>query len=106
MTKERHRRVTARVASAIDVEIELDKSWQRLRSVDLSLGGLCLRSNLAHVPPHPVALRLHLPGGRVLATRGEVCWIKPALEQIGIQFEGMAPEDLLVWARFLKDAGK
>lgn len=104
MTVQRHRRVTSRVACVIEIEVELDGSWCRLSSVDLSLGGICLRSNLAHVPPQPVALRLHLPG-RLIATHGEVCWIKPELGQIGIQFEGMAPDDLLAWARFLKDPG-
>ena len=103
----RHRRVTVRIAAVIEVELELDGAWHSFRSVDLSLGGVCLQFAREAAPPlrQVVALRLHLPAGDVIATRGEICWIKAQETQLGVQFEGMAPADVLLWARFLKEPG-
>lgn len=105
----RHRRVTARLQRLMRVDVKQGDGWRLAASVDLSLGGVCLKlyddAQASTPPPTPgerLALRLHLPGREPIETLAEVRWCDNTAREVGFQFEGMAPDDMLAWARWLQ----
>lgn len=91
------------------VDVEQGDGWRLAASVDLSLGGVCLKLHddgpAAAPPPTPGerrTLRLHLPGREPIETRAEVRWSDNTALEVGFQFEGIDPDDMLAWARWLQ----
>jgi hypothetical protein len=103
MSDQRHRRITTRFRRTIRVDLAIEGMWQSAESVDLSIGGVCLRTPVALPPDQELGLRLHLPGCAPIECRGQVCWTQPDQQEAGVQLMEMGAFDLLIWAQWLKE---
>lgn len=100
----RSRRVVVRVRRSFGVEIEIDGTSRTTDSVDVGLGGVCVRTDADDglAVDTAVSLTLRIPSSEPVRATGRVCWRDDGEGEAGIQFDVVAPDDLLRLAQWLR----
>jgi uncharacterized protein (TIGR02266 family) len=89
------RRTEERVAARFEVRFQgPEQAARALRaySVNLSAGGLCLRTRKAYAVGAPVSIDMQVEGER-FELRGVVAWVRPDHEAVGVRFSALSDED-------------
>ncbi|MCL2011720.1 MAG: PilZ domain-containing protein [Cystobacterineae bacterium] len=104
MERENERRAEQRVSATLEVRFESVEEAARMfktYSLNLSPGGICIRSTRHHKPGELLRLSLEL-GKEKFELRGKVAWAQENV--MGIRFEGMSPAERLRLAAALGTA--
>jgi c-di-GMP-binding flagellar brake protein YcgR len=91
------RRREARISAWLDVELTIGDDFRGpflTNSVNLSLGGMCVRSERSVAVGQPLGLRLLASTG-ALEVQGVVAWVQPRTSMIGLRFVDVS-EDVAV----------
>ncbi|HEX8700086.1 MAG TPA: TIGR02266 family protein [Myxococcaceae bacterium] len=90
-----NRRSEERVPARFEVRFsdsEVAAKALRAYSVNISSGGLCLRTKRAYDVGVPVQVELHVDGD-TFKLRGVVAWVRDEAEAVGVRFIKMTEED-------------
>jgi hypothetical protein len=88
------RRGDLRLSVRVDVELTVADDFRGpflSDCVNVSLGGVCVRTECSVAVAQPLGLRLLLTTG-VLEVRGVVAWIQPRTSTIGVRFVDLSEE--------------
>jgi hypothetical protein len=93
-----------RVRRAFSVDIVVDGRSLSTESVDVGLGGVCVRTGADDGlrPGAEISLTLHLPSDESVEATGKVCWRDDDEGEAGIQFDMVAPDHMLRLAQWLR----
>lgn len=90
-----NRRVEERVSARFEVHFNhMEDAAKALRaySLNISSGGLCLRTKRAYDVGAPVKLELRV-NGEVFNLQGVVAWVRDESEAVGVRFTKLSEED-------------
>src|SRR5271157_5487749 len=82
----------SRIRAQLEVRLEgTQAAAVQTQSRNISLGGLCVRSQQTYPVGHPLHLEIAL-GGEWLELRGVVAWVQPDQDAVGVRFANVPEE--------------
>jgi hypothetical protein len=77
-----------RLPVVTEVKVEHGKGSFRVNSVEISAGGLSMKTDISLAKELPVEVTFSLPpNGKVVVSRATVCWKRETADMIGIRFD-------------------
>ena len=77
-----------RLPVVTEVKVDFGESSFRANSVEISAGGMSMKTELRLPKEQPVEVTFSLPpSGKVVVSRASVCWKREAADMLGIRFD-------------------
>lgn len=77
-----------RLPVVTEVKVDYGQGSFRANSVEISAGGLSMKTDIRLAKEHPVEVTFSLPPkGKMVVSRATVCWKRDAAEMLGIRFD-------------------
>ncbi|HYN15080.1 MAG TPA: PilZ domain-containing protein [Terriglobales bacterium] len=77
-----------RLPVVTEVKVDYGHGSFRANSVEISAGGLSMKTDIRLAKEHPVEVTFSLPPkGKVVVSRATVCWKRDAADMLGIRFD-------------------